>query len=293
MEIEIAAPLERVWALTQRPEVHKRWDLRFSEINYLPRSAEQEPQQFLYATRIGLGLQVRGTGESVGKRFTESGAASSSLRFSSGDPKSLITTGSGYWRYIPIETGTRFLTWYDYRARYGVIGRAVDRLFRPLMAWATAWSFDRLRLWAEQDQSPEASLCLAAVHTISRVALATIWIWHGLVPKLWFRDRDELTMLGQAHLPTSLLPWVGAAEIVLGLVTLVSVRWRSLFLLHAVLMVAATIAVVRQSPQFLTAAFNPVTLNGAVIALACIGWLALPFSPTAHRCKWSARRTEP
>jgi hypothetical protein len=35
----------------------------------------------------------------------------------------------------------------------------VDRLvFRPLMGWATAWSFDRLRLWCERGISPARSL---------------------------------------------------------------------------------------------------------------------------------------
>ena len=50
------APPERIWDLTQTPAVHQRWDLGFTSITHLPRTALNEPQQFLYETRIGLGL---------------------------------------------------------------------------------------------------------------------------------------------------------------------------------------------------------------------------------------------
>ena len=70
-------------------------------------------------------------------------------------------------------------------------GRLVDRLaFKPLIGWATAWSFDRLRIWAETGQPPESSLKLALIHALARVSLATIWIWHGLVPKLLYQHLD-------------------------------------------------------------------------------------------------------
>ena len=72
------------------------------------------------------------------------------LRFWSQDPKSLIREGSGYWKYVPHGDDGRtilFLTLYHYRVRFGALGRFLDRLlFRPLIGWATAWSFDRLRL---------------------------------------------------------------------------------------------------------------------------------------------------
>jgi hypothetical protein len=83
---------------------------------------------------------LKGTGESVGQRALDTGETTSSLRFASDDPKSLIRRGSGYWRYVPIENGIRFFTWYDYEVRFGAIGRLVDRVaFRPLIGWATAY----------------------------------------------------------------------------------------------------------------------------------------------------------
>ncbi|MBC7763625.1 MAG: SRPBCC family protein, partial [Candidatus Saccharibacteria bacterium] len=41
-------------------------------------------------------------------------------------------------------------------------GRLLDRvMIRPLVGWMTAWSFDRLRIWAETGVEPEAWTVLA------------------------------------------------------------------------------------------------------------------------------------
>lgn len=290
VEIPIARPLDEIWQLTQTPDLHGRWDLRFTRIHYLPRPDPTAPQQFLYETRIGFGIAIRGTGESVATRTSSQqnktdGSATSALKFASADPKSLIREGAGYWRYLPTPTGLRFLTWYTYRVRFGVLGRIVDRLvFRPLMGWATAWSFDRLRLWAETGQTPETSLTLALIHAAARLAIAFIWIWHGLVPKLLARHPDERLMLAQSGLPLSLLPWIGASEILFGLLLIALWPSRPILLLSAAAMLAATIAVARNSPAFLTAAFNPITLNLAVLTLSLIAWLAAAHIPSASRC---------
>jgi hypothetical protein len=48
VESFIRAPIGAVWEKTQRPELHTAWDLRFSDISYLPRADENEAQRFLY-----------------------------------------------------------------------------------------------------------------------------------------------------------------------------------------------------------------------------------------------------
>ena len=158
------------------------------------------------------------------------------------------------------------------------------------MGWATAWSFDRLRLWAETGQPPETSLTLALVHALARAAAAaSIWIWHGLVPKLLFRNVDERTMLAQAGLHLTLLPFIGAAELLFGLILLFPRAPRSLFLLSAAAMLPATLAVALRSPGYLTAAFNPVTLNLGLATLSLIAWISARNLPSARNCL----RTQP
>jgi hypothetical protein len=155
IEARILTDLDELWSHTQEPAQHQRWDLRFTEIEYLPR-AEGEPQRFRYATRVLPFLPVAGTGVSAGERERPDGTRTSALRFASPHPLSLLAEGSGYWRYIPDGDGVRFLTGYDYRPRWGGFGSVADRfVFRPLMGWATAWSFDRLRLWLERGITPE------------------------------------------------------------------------------------------------------------------------------------------
>ena len=174
IEARIRADLDDLWTRTQEPAEHQRWDLRFTEIEYLPR-AEGEPQRFRYATRVLPLLTVAGTGVSAGERERPDGTRTSALRFSSPQPLSLLAEGSGYWRYIPDGDGVRFLTGYDYRPRWGAFGAPVDRvLFRPLMGWATAWSFDRLRLWLERGITPERARTNWLLELLARALTITL-----------------------------------------------------------------------------------------------------------------------
>ncbi|MET8944273.1 hypothetical protein ABZX30_11970 [Streptomyces sp. NPDC004542] len=61
-----------------------------------------------------------------------------------------------HWRCVPDADGVRFLAGHDHRPRRGAPRALADRLVvRPLRGWATAWSLDRLRLWAEHGITPE------------------------------------------------------------------------------------------------------------------------------------------
>ncbi len=54
------------------------------------------------------------------------------LRFhDSEDWKSIIGNGRGVWLYESRPEGTYFKTVYDYERRYGMLGRALDRLLFP------------------------------------------------------------------------------------------------------------------------------------------------------------------
>jgi hypothetical protein len=239
-------------------------------------------------------MQVAGEGESLGERDLPGGCRVSSLKFSSADPRSIIREGSGYWKYIPTSDGIRFLTWYDYRTRFGRPGAIFDRfVFRPMIGWATALSFDRLRLWLEEGVRPETSLRQLLSHLCARGTLAFVFAYHGLVPKLLRRDADELALLRDAHLPlrsqSLALVALGIAELLLAVVLLRfwCRGWPAVLSLF--LMLAATASVAVTSPRYLGAAFNPVTLNVCVAALAILDLLSLKDLPSASRC----RRTPP
>ncbi|HEV8192046.1 MAG TPA: DoxX-like family protein [Ktedonobacterales bacterium] len=288
VETLISGNMDELWQKTQSPDLHQRWDLRFSNIAYLPRPSLAEPQRFRYATHIGFGLNISGAGESVGEFETEN-RRTSALKFWSDDPKSLIAGGSGFWSYVQQEGGIQFLTWYDYRTRFGRLGQLFDAiLFRPLMGWATAWSFDRLRLWIERGIDPASSLRNSVVHAIARLTLAAIWLYHGLVPKLLLTQRDEVTMLLDAGVSASAAPTlvrlVGACEVAFGLLLLTTWRKRWPLILNIPSMCAATAGVALRSPQYLGAAFNPITLDLSVVALSVIGLIAGAASPFAGRC---------
>lgn len=294
VEIPIDSSVDEIWRLTQTPELHQLWDLRFTGIEYLPKNSDDEPQKFRYSTRIGFGLNIHGDGESTGTRGDAAGQRTSALKFWSADPKSLIQEGSGYWQYIPSGSNLRFLTWYDYRTRFGPLGRIIDRiLFRPLLGWGTAWSFDRLRLWSERGIPPQVSMRMAMIHACARFGVAFIWLWQGLFPKLLFPSIDERLMLAATGLSASLLPLIGVTEIIFAAITFVCWRWRQWFLWNALLMLAALIAVAFASPGYLVAAFNPVTLNIAMILLSLTGYVASSELPTASRCLRQPPRKEP
>ncbi|OKK06581.1 hypothetical protein AMK26_11300 [Streptomyces sp. CB03234] len=218
IETRIRADLETLWERTQDPAQHQRWDLRFTEITHLP-GPPGKPQRFRYATRVLPFLTVASTGVSAGERHRAGGERVSALRFASPDPLSLLAEGSGYWRYVPTPDGIRFLTGYDYRPRWGRFGAVADRLvFRPLMGWATAWSFDRLRLWCEQGISPARSLA----HALAELAVRTLAVAVAFLGCLWAVcpgvQAEEAALGGTVWTgPIAAAPPGGAAGLLAGL----------------------------------------------------------------------------
>lgn len=292
VESLIRTSLDELWRATQDPALHQRWDLRFSEIRYLPKEHDNAPQKFLYRT-----LAIAGEGESVGERSAADGKRTSALRFWSDDPKSLIREGSGFWKYEPRGEVVRFYTVYDYRTRFGALGRLIDSLiFRPLMAWATAWSFDRLRLWLEEGVQPDAAARLATVHALARVTLAFLWIYQGLVPKLLVAGSGEMTLaiatVG-ASLARPVVVGAGLAEIAAGIALLTMWRSRALIWLSTLFVSLLTIVGIIRTPHIAVASFNAVTITVAMLALGAIVLQTMRGTPSASRTRWSSRRVLP
>jgi len=154
VEVLVRAPLERVWELTQSTDQHPRWDARFTRI--IPTGLRDDgAQTFRYELDLKVHT-IRGTGISLGEKSAAGGARTSALLFDTADRLSPLGAGRGYWRYVPHPEGVRFITGYDYEPGYGAVGRLLDRLITRRVVWLmTAWSFDRLRLWAEGEAEPE------------------------------------------------------------------------------------------------------------------------------------------
>ncbi len=295
VESFIATTLDELLSRTLEPKLHERWDLRFSRIDYLPKADALEPQRFQYATRIGLGLHIVGAGESVATRSMPE-AAVSSLRFWSDDPKSLIRKGSGYWQYTATDDGVRFRTEYDYDCAWGWTGRLFDAcFFRPSLAWATAWSFDRLRLWMEEGLDPRTSARAAIIDALARLFLAIIWCYQGLTPKLLWTHPQELE-LAASVIPSGVLSprvavaAVGIAEVLLGLLHVVAWGRRWPYWIGLGAMVAATIPALVACPDIARQPFNPVTLVAGMAGLAIAGLASVGDAPRASRCRFGVRR---
>jgi hypothetical protein len=298
VESRIRAPLDALWAATQEPDRHQRWDVRFGEIAYQPRR-DGEPQRFTYATTLAPGFTVSGTGESLGDRDRPDGTRWSGLKFWADDRRSIIAAGAGYWRYVPTEDGVRFLTRYDYRPRWGRPGEVVDRfLVRPVFGWATAWSFDRLRLWLERDIPPEHSRNQSVAHAAAVAGLAGVWLYQGLVPKLIAADADEVALwrsslgLGERTARTAVRA-AGAAEVLAGLVTVARARSTWPFVATALAMPVLAASAFRADRRSFTRAFSPASLNWAVAALALIALATADDLPSGRRPLRSAPDLQP
>jgi len=299
VEARIRCPLEALWKHTQQPELHQQWDLRFTEIEYLPRPSAAEPQQFLYATRIGFGLGVAGRGESLGTK-EKNGERTSVLKFWSEEWVSLIREGAGFWKYVPTADGLRLFTKYDYQTRFGWVGQVLDRLaFRPLIGWATAWSFDCLRLWLETGQRPALSRRLALADWLTRATLGVVWVYQGVVPKLLYPDTGELQILQGAGFSAAaahrVAAGVGVAEILFGLLfwLLPARRLRPVYWLHMLGLLVLGAGALFSQPAVFVAPFNPLTLNLALVAMAAVRLLVPEdIVPSATRCQRQPPRAE-
>ena len=90
--------------------------------------------------------------------------------------------------------------------------------------------------------------------------------------------------VSQSHLLTGIALF-GWLEVSFALILIIF--WRARWPLWCTIaaMFAATSAVGINSPPYLTAAFNPLTLNLAVAVLAAIGLLVAGNLPTAKNCR--------
>ena len=119
--------------------------------------------------------------------------------------------------------------------------------------------------------------------------MAFIWFYHGLVPKLLYHDRAELDLLSRIgtapehlHVAATL---AGVVEMLFAF--LLIIFWRQTWLLWVtlVLMFAGIPVVAVSAPEYLRAAFNPVTLNISLAVFAAVALITRRDLPTAANCR--------
>lgn len=109
----------------------------------------------------------------------------------------------------------------------------------------------------------------------TRLGLAAIWFYHGLVPKLIFGASQEVEM------NSTFMPFVpekvalissGVAEIVFAVALLVFYRVRWFNYVIIAFGTLASVAILVALPHMYTEAFNPFSVNLSIVLLA---WLNL------------------
>ena len=107
----------------------------------------------------------------------------------------------------------------------------------------------------------------------SRLSLAIIFFYHGLVPKLIFRNEQEVLM------NDTLMPFVekdlalnssGILEIILAIALMILYRNKILLYLIIFFATSVTLALIIKLPGLFENAFNPFSLNLAVLVLCLI-----------------------
>lgn len=289
VEIDIDSSVDDVWTYTQQPQLHEQWDLRFSSITYIDKQRDDEPQRFTYTTNVLPGVSISGWGESKGTH-EKNGVKTSSLHFGTANWLSPIVEGKGYWQYVPQQNGVTFLTQYDYDVRYGAIGRAFDVLFRPVMGWATALSFDVLARWLEQGERPSTQYRRFFSYYLLIALFIFVWLYQGLVPKVIGQHPLEMAMLtalspiDAAHAATAIVV-VGLLEIAIAVLFCVRKLQGVMLAAQVVLFPLLTVSAIVAAPHVATDPFNVVTFNVLLWGLSIAALLLRAELPTARTCK--------
>ncbi len=211
------------------------------------------------------------------------------MKFWTDNTLSLIRIGRGYWKYTPHKECIHFETQYDYDTRYGRIGNVIDSyMFRPLLGWATAWSFDALKLWLEKGLHPRLLIRRTMTYWLVCFLFAFVWIYQGIVPKIIFSHPEEVKMLsliGSNESSVFILKMIGILEIIFGAIWVLPLPKRKIFIMHIVMLIALTIAAGWTNIASFTGPFNPITLNLLLIGLSIVGYLNSFDLPSANNCK--------
>jgi DoxX-like family len=119
-----------------------------------------------------------------------------------------------------------------------------------------------------------------------RAALAFSWIYQGAIPKISCQSRGETDLLRHLipvyQVACEAVFWLGAAEILFGLLLLVA-AWQWVFWLNMTALIGLLLFVALFEPAVFVLPFNPLTLNVSLIALSVIALLELKKLKTSSK----------
>ena len=116
-------------------------------------------------------------------------------------------------------------------------------------------------------------MCIINSYNLSRIAIAFIWLYHGLIPKFICLHPTELALVSKGPIlvsPEVTVIVAGVVEVIAGVCVIAF--WRSKWPIYlslfgfAILLIGAIVI----SPEQATHAFNPITLTVSAILFCLI-----------------------
>jgi len=112
---------------------------------------------------------------------------------------------------------------------------------------------------------------------VARICLGFIWIYLGLVPKLFFQvpmEREIVRRIGlYLFSPEATIHALGLFEIGLGIWLLTGFREKLACVVTSAFLIAMVILVVFEEPMLLAGPFGGIAKNAGLLVLAWIVWL--------------------
>jgi len=150
VSIDINAPVESVWLLTQNPNRRPEWDFRIKKAELLDASLLQK------------GAKLRSRGSLFGSFEIEivyvtvepNKRSAVKVQKFKGLP---FVSGAGSWRYTKLDEGRcKFETHLIMNTKDSWAGKLLDRIImQPFLLWMTNKSLKKLKYVAERDYSKE------------------------------------------------------------------------------------------------------------------------------------------
>lgn len=146
-----------------------------------------------------------------------------------------------------------------------------------------------LKRWLEQGESPKTQYRRFFACILIYAAMAFIWAYQGIVPKLLIMHPEEVAMvqyltLGKSEITLWVVRAVGVLEVLFAMVWLLPFHKKRLLQLQVIGFPILTIIAYTVGAT-ITAPFNMFTFNAALFILSIIGVLLVYEVPSTKSCK--------